>query len=289
MTVSATITKFCHGIWRLESQVQLFECHECGPYVVTEATPFHPVSHIWPDHPADKGSLIVDGISCPVTDCQVGAVELVTGKLHVGTKIPVKREEPGWIFVVVHDVSQRSIVCGQKVTLVVDKAYQKALSRGHSAGHLAFLALNKVLTEGGYWRKDADRKDPHGYYDFNSYAQVTSFVTEDHCFDTYRLGKTLRKRGLNSADMLRDLPQIADRVNTQLKDWLQLESVVKMDCRGEALTDSRYWCCDLKQGIVAVIPCGGTHVTGLTEFQTIRVVLQQKDEQSIEMHTNVNV
>ncbi len=129
-------------------------------------------------------------------DCQVGAVELASGKLFVGTEIPVKRDTEGWVFVVVHVLPRtEAVAVGDAALLEVDKEYQLSLSRGHSAGHIAYLALNKVLAQ-NYWRKDADRKDPHGNYDFNSYAQETSFVTSDKCLDTYRLGKTLRKRGV---------------------------------------------------------------------------------------------
>lgn len=285
MQMKATITQFCHGIWQLDSPIQLIQPANQYLYVVTETTPFHPVSHIWPDHPADKGSLN----HYQVLDCQVGAVELASGELYVGQAIPVKRDEPGWVFVVVHclAVDCSELKLGQSVTLTVDKAYQLSLSRGHSAGHLSYLALNKVLSEQGYWRKDAERKDPHGHFDFNSYAQVTSFVSPDKCLDTYRLGKTLRKRGLNSADMLKDLSEIQHQVNKVLLQWVELGSEVEVECHGDTLTDSRYWKCNLNQADVAVIPCGGSHVGSLREYRSIEVSLQQLDEQNIEMHTDV--
>ncbi|MDC5810285.1 alanyl-tRNA editing protein [Vibrio europaeus] len=285
MHITPTITQFCHQTWQLEASIQLTKLTEEHFYVVTDTTPFHPVSHIWPDHPADKGTL--NGYI--VQDCQVGAVDTESGELYVGQTIPVKRDEAGWVFVTVHCLSAdcSDLTLGQRVSLSVDKEYQLSLSRGHSAGHLSYLALNKVLTERGYWRKDADRKDPHGNYDFNSYAQVTSFVTPDKCLDTYRLGKTLRKRGLNSADMLSDLSHIEQQVNEQLINWLELNSDIKVECDGEALTDSRYWQCDLKESAMAVIPCGGTHASSLAEYLAIEVSLLHVDEQNIEMHTYV--
>ncbi|KGY12488.1 metal-dependent hydrolase [Vibrio tubiashii] len=283
MKITPTITQFCHQTWQLDATVQYTKVASDYLYLVTDVTPFHPVSHIWPDHPADKGT--INGQD--VLDCQVGAIELASGELYVGSDIPVKRDEPGWAFVVVHfmAVDCSGLDLGQQVSVSVDKAHQQALSRGHSAGHLAFLALNKVLTEKGYWRKDADRKDPHGNYDFNSYAQVTSFVTPDKCLDTYRLGKTLRKRGLNSADMLANLAQIESEVNQQLIQWLMLKSEVIVECKGQALTDSRYWQCDLQEGEIAVIPCGGTHISSLGAYRAIEVTLSQIDEQNIEMDT----
>ncbi|MEZ8826174.1 alanyl-tRNA editing protein [Vibrio amylolyticus] len=289
MTVTPTITKFCHQTWQLDSVVQLIEKNNNQLNVVTRETPFHPVSHIWPDHPADKGQITVCGRTLDVDSCLVGAVELSTNTLYVGSEIPVKRDADGWVFVVVHCIKDCNleINVGDGIRLEVDKDYQQALSRGHSAGHLAYLALNKILTE-SYWRKDADRKDPHGNYDFNSYAQVTSFVTEDTCHDVYRLGKTLRKRGLNSAQMIEDLVLIAERVNQQLEYWIQSNAVVIMSCEGEFLTSSRYWSCDLGEGAKATIPCGGTHITSLEEFRTLKVTLIQLDEQNIEMQTDVN-
>lgn len=285
MQIKPTITQFCHNTWQLDAVVQLTQQGSDYLYAVTDTTPFHPISHIWPDHPADRGTLD----SHNVLDCQVGAVELASGELYVGQTIPVKRDEPGWSFVVVHCLAKESVglELGQTVSLSVDKSYQQSLSRGHSAGHLSYLALNKVLTEHGYWRKDADRKDPHGNYDFNSYAQVTSFVTEDKCLDTYRLGKTLRKRGLNSGDLLENLGQIETLVNAQLIEWLKLDSDILVECHGDALTDSRYWSCDLKEGAIAVIPCGGSHASSLNDYAVIEVKLVQVDASNIEMHTDV--
>lgn len=58
MTITATQTRFCHQTWQLDAQIQLVQNHNEVTYVVTDVTPFHPVSHIWPDHPADKGILV---------------------------------------------------------------------------------------------------------------------------------------------------------------------------------------------------------------------------------------
>lgn len=287
MTITATKTRFCHQTWQLEAHVQIVLSTSEATYVVTDVTPFHPVSHIWPDHPADKGTMTVNGKSSDVIDCQVGAVELASGELYVGQTIPVKRDTEGWAFVVVHILPfTDTFGAGDIALLDVDKEYQLSLSRGHSAGHIAYLALNKVLAQ-NYWRKDADRKDPHGNYDFNSYAQETSFVTPDKCLDTYRLGKTLRKRGLNSADMLSDLKSIEQQVNVLLGDWLKRDVAITVDCHGEHLTDSRYWQCDLGEGEIAVIPCGGTHASHLSDFGSIHVTLVEIDSQTIEMHTDV--
>ncbi len=288
MTITPTQVRFCHQTWQLRSQVQYVAHHSGGCDIVTDLTPFHPLSHIWPDHPADRGHITVHGQTFSVTDCLVGAYEYQTQQLLVGEAIPVKRDAPGWAFVVVHRVALEDypVNVGDVVELSVEQQYQQALSRGHSAGHLAYLALNKVLDQ-AFWRKEADRKDTLGHRDFNSYAQQSSRVGPDSSFDCYRLGKTLRKRGLNTGELIAQLSEIENNVNQQLKLWIANDPAVEMRCEGGALTDSRYWQCDLGEGQLAVIPCGGTHIQRLSQLQTCQVTLTAVDEQNIEMHTRV--
>ncbi|MEL0609532.1 alanyl-tRNA editing protein [Vibrio echinoideorum] len=288
IVITPTITQFCHQTWQLNAKVMYVENDTTKTYLITDTTPFHPVSHIWPDHPADQGFVNVGDVQYPVEDCLVGAIEQSTGKLHIAADIPVKRDTEGWAFVVVHQlpVLVSMINVNDEVLLSVDKEYQASLSRGHSAGHIAFLALNKVLAE-SYWRKDADRKDPLGSYDFNSYAQVTSFVTPDLCTDKYRLGKTLKKRGLNVADMLTNLDGIEADINQMIKGWFADSTPVAMRLEGEALTDSRYWEWQLDSDTLVSIPCGGTHIDNTSELGALSVKLTQLDDQHIEMLTHV--
>lgn len=277
---------FCHQTWQLETTIQFVDTHQNFCDVVVDSTPFHPVSHIWPDHPADKGTLATRAQQYEVNECLVGAIELSSMTLYVDKAIPVKRDAEGWVFVVVHRLARQvELAIGQTVLLTVDKPYQQSLSRGHSAGHIASLALNKVLTE-SYWRKDADRRDGLGSYDFNSYAQELSVVSAECCFDRYRLGKTLKKRGLNTADVLANLNDIESRVNQQLAQWLAMPTDVEMKLEGPYLTSSRYWQCQL-DGVNVVMPCGGTHINSTAEVSAMRVELQANESMYIEMHTHV--
>lgn len=286
--ITPTITQFCHQIWQLKAKVLHIESDENKTYLITDVTPFHPVSHIWPDHPADQGFVTVGDVQYPVEDCLVGSIEQSTGKLFIAADIPVKRDAEGWAFVVVHQLSASASMINihDEIVLSVDKEYQASLSRGHSAGHIASLALNKVLAE-SYWRKDADRKDPLGSYDFNSYAQVTSFVTQELCTDKYRLGKTLKKRGLNVADLLANLDGIETDINQIISGWLAEPTPVAMRLEGEALTDSRYWEWQLDADTLVSIPCGGTHIENTSELKALSVKLTQLDDQHIEMLTHV--
>ncbi|MGF1691262.1 alanyl-tRNA editing protein [Photobacterium kagoshimensis] len=287
--IHPTVVVFPQKQTQLNALVQLcLPATPSGTWLVTDQTPFHPVSHIWPDHPADRGTVTVNDTNHEVIACQVGAVELATNQLFVGQDIPVKRDTEGWAFVVVHCLANIvALEQGCVVELTVDADHQQALSRGHSAGHLSSLAINKVLHH-DFWRKEPTRCDELGYFDFHSYAQTKSIVSPDCSTDTYRLGKTLRKRGLNSADFVNQLDEVAEKVNQQLELWRVNGPAVVMRKEGEALTDSRYWQCDLGEeaGLIE-IPCGGTHINSLSEYAQLTVSFELVSDQELVMVTSV--
>jgi len=283
-TILPTQVTFTQGVHQLLSRVQYSRQHDDCTLVVTEATPFHPASHIWPDHPADKGTLSIATTHYEIINCLTGAWDCSNQQLYVGTDIPVKRGEPGWHFVVVHQLPAGvKLTYGSEVTLSVDATYQQALSRGHSGAHLAAMALNKVLQQ-DFWRKAATRLDALQHYDFHGYAEETSFVAEDTCVDIYRMGKTLKKRGFNKDDFLSALPQVQARVNAQLDYWRASGVTISMAREGDNLTDSRYWSCIIDDTKVCM-PCGGTHVQSMADFSSLAIELRLNDQGNVEMVT----
>ena len=66
--ITPTITQFCHQTWQLEAKVLHVESDESKAYLITDVTPFHPISHIWPDHPADKGTVNFGDLQYTVDD-----------------------------------------------------------------------------------------------------------------------------------------------------------------------------------------------------------------------------
>lgn len=287
----STLVTFPYSSDTLTATVLAVQPHADSIDIVTDITPFHPVSHIWPDQPADKGELYYSGQTYPVTDCFTGVVEHATGQLYVHHDIPVKRNESGWSFVVVHRInhSDANIACHDSVELSIDKEYQTSLSLAHTAEHLVSMALNKVLHEQGYWRKEADRKDPLGHYHFHNYAQEASRITPYAALVSYRLGKTLRKRGLNTHEMMEDLTSIIEQVNAQLALWIAHSGKIELICEGDTLTDSRYWQCYLQDDLVAKMPCGGTHATHLGEYKVITASVIPHDSLHFELQTHVDV
>lgn len=235
--------------------------------VVLDRTAFHAVDAGWPDQPADRGTLA----GHPVLDAVVGATE--GGEILIGADIPVRTGAEGWSFVVVHVVAPGTpIQGGDKGDVTVDEGYRRALSAGHTACHLASLALDAALA--GAWTKEVPA-DTLGAPGFDALACASSRIHEHGSTDVYRIGKSLRRKGFDAA-ALDDLAAIEDAANARLAEWVATGAGIRIDRDGDSLGDRRRWVCELTGGD-AVIPCGGTHLTSLGEFGTVRVTLERAD------------
>lgn len=250
--------------------------------VVVDRTPFHPVDHTWPDQPADAGTLA----AIPVVDCVVGA-QSPDDAILVGGDIPVRRGDVDWRWLVLHVLpadAAAGLTVGDVVDLQVDRDRRQPLSRGHSACHLAALALNEVA--GPYWTKDPGRHDDRGHPDLDSMAITLSRIHPDSARDEYKLGKSARKRGLRTADLLADLTDLAMGANSLLAQWTAAGGACRIDTGGDPrLTARRTWVAQLTEGSVA-IPCGGTHVADLAELGSVSVTWTPTDE-GFAVHTIV--
>ncbi|MFI6816575.1 metal-dependent hydrolase [Nonomuraea sp. NPDC050328] len=232
--------------------------------VIVAETPFHPLDHTWPDQPADRGLLA----GHPLLGCVTGATA-GDGQVLLGAHIPVRRGDPAWQWLVVHLVEPAAAVeAGAEVTLEADAGYRAALSAGHTACHLAALALNAALA--GHWRKETGA-DSLGQPNFDQHAITSSTIVENGSVDVYRLGKSLRKKGF-SADGL-DWAEVAGRVNGILAGWVAADAPVWIDAPDGTLTARRTWHCALPEG-EGWIPCGGTHVHRTSALGGVRVELE---------------
>jgi alanyl-tRNA synthetase len=231
--------------------------------LILDNTAVHAVDAAWPDQPADRGVLRSGGGPVPIDDAIVGATDGTS--LFVGPDIPVKKGTEGWAFLVVHVVASDSTLDeGDAVRAEVDGEYRRALSAGHTACHLASLALNRALSSA--WRKDV-MPDAAGSPNFDAIAIETSTITPDGSVDVYRIGKSLRRKGFDP-DALGDLDDLARRVDDTLATWVATAADAHIERAGDRLTDRREWACALPEGRVA-IPCGGTHVGSLDAFSRI--------------------
>jgi len=235
--------------------------------VITEQTSFHPVDAAWPDQPADAGVMRVAGIEHVVRDAVVAATD--GAALHLGDEIPVRRGTEGWAFVVAHLVDgDAAIAEGDEVEIEADAATRRALSIGHTACHLASLALNRVLAD--HWTKPA-REDALGNPDFDGAAIASSRIVPNGSIDRYRLNKSLRRAGFDTAAIAGDLEAVDVRAMIERLDgWIASGAPVRVESEGgDGLGDRRAWVCELPDGTVR-IACGGTHLTSLAELSGIR-------------------
>ena len=238
--------------------------------VVLDATAFHPVDTAWPDQPADRGVLVrTDGTRVPIVDAVIAASRDGEDTTYFGRDVPVRTGTDGWSFAVAHLVEGEPVSVGDIVEVHVDAEYRAALSAGHTACHLASLALDAALA--GAWRKEVPL-DAIGMPAFDALAIEESRIMADGSRDVYRIGKSLRRKGFDPA-ALDDPDSVAARANALLAQWVQAAGAVRIDTAGDTLADRRAWVCALPDG-EARIPCGGTHVNSLAALSSVTVTLE---------------
>ncbi|GAB3631275.1 alanyl-tRNA editing protein [Microbacterium shaanxiense] len=283
--MAATEVTFAAGAVSGEGIVTRIErTPEGSVVVVVDTTPFHPVDHTWPDQPGDAGVLSFGDEHATVTEAVMAALS-DAGEFAVGAEIPVKRGAEGWTWLVAHRLDGAApdgLAEGSTVRLDVDSDRRAGLSRGHTACHLASLALDLAVAD--LWRKEPG-VDALGNPDFEGRANQSSRIHEDGSVDEYRLGKSLRKAGFDTEVFAATLAAREEAINAKLAAWVASAAPSSIEIDGPRIIDLRRWRCDLPDG-VAVIPCGGTHVDALSAFSSIHVALDLSDAQLLVMNTS---
>ncbi|MWV50743.1 metal-dependent hydrolase [Rathayibacter sp. VKM Ac-2803] len=252
--------------------------------VVLAETPAHPVDPTWPDQGPDRGVLVVDGVRHEILDCRIGAWQ--DGTLHAGDRLPARLGTPGWSFVVVH-VLRDPVAVGARVAVEVDVVHREELSRGHTACHLASLALNAAVA--GLWSKDT-RPDSLGNPDFDQAAIQSSVIRSSGSTDVYRLGRSLRRSGFDAARLRDELPAVTERIDAQLGEWIRADAEVRIDRDDSRLSTRRSWRCHLTPDGDAAVSCGGTHVSRLRDLGRVSVALTLEDDgTALRMETDVSL
>lgn len=240
--------------------------------VLVDTSCVHPVDTGWPDQGPDRAVMRAGDADFAILDCVVGASD--GSALFIGRDIPVAKGTEGWAFVVVHLLpGDAAISEGDGVELVVDADYRHHLSVGHTACHLASLALNRAVAD--RWKKQV-RVDGLGSPDFDGTAIDVSTIRENGSIDTYRLGKSLRKKGFVTEGIVDALPAIEAAIGATLDEWAVTDAPVQIERDGERLTDRRSWVCALPEQTVR-IPCGGTHAESVAALGRVRVALSIAD------------
>ncbi len=256
------------------SKILLAMKYKSDSVILTEETPFHPISHSWPDQQADTGTISADGMDMAVVDALTGAINTQAKdfRLYLGKEIPIRKKEFGWVFVVAHIVELPTDetfehIIGKDASLLVDYQRRRELSATHTATHLVAHALNKRTRN--LWRKEVD-KDTLGNPNLDKFAMQASEIMTSECVDHYRFGKSLRKAGFESDQFFEHINSIFADVNEQVNIWLNTGCPVIVKVAGPTLESERWWTCELDDREV-MFPCGGTHVKSLHEIQSINV------------------
>lgn len=238
--------------------------------VLLDTTACHPVDTAWPDQPADRGTLTTSQGSQPIVDATTGGIH--DGELHLGADLPVRTGTAGWIFVVAHIIQGAPPTIGESAQIDVDQNYRAALSAAHTACHLAALALDAALAPA--WSKTAPT-DALGNPAFDALAIQQSRIHPHRSVDTYRIGKSLRRKGFTPT-ALDDPAVVAEQVNTQLARWIAAGGAVRIERDDHTLSARRTWVCELPEGLTD-IPCGGTHAHDLTQLSDITASLTTRE------------
>ena len=234
--------------------------------VVLDVTAFHPVDTAWPDQPADRGTITTGAGTQRIVDAVTGGIH--DGQLFLGSDLPVRMGTEGWTFVVAHIIEGTAPTEAESAQIDVDQNYRAALSAGHTACHLASLALDAALADS--WTKPVST-DALGNPAFDSLAIQSSRIGENGSTDEYRIGKSLRKKGFTAA-ALDDPDAVAERVNAQLSTWISAGGAVSIERGEQSISARRTWVCELPEGRTD-IPCGGTHLNELSDLAQVSVEL----------------
>ena len=272
--VEGTVVTFAGGSLHEAASV-VFTAEVAGVWlIVTDRSPFHPVSLSWPDQPGDRGWLICGTNRIRVLDSREGLLNWRTGVLSVSEEArALKRSDPDLTSVVLHVTEAAPTT--KAVTLEVDATFRAALSLQHTGVHLAALALNRVAS--GFWSKDPQDPDSLGAPNLDKAAVTRSEISEEASTDHYRFGKSLRKKGFDAAVFLADLPTRATEVNEALRGFLATPAPVRISPAEGPLADRRLWSTRLNGADIAM-PCGGTHLADLADLTKVMVSMAPTED-----------
>lgn len=263
-------------------------------FIITEVTPFHPLDYNWSDQPADRGFFEIDTDRLLVEDCLTAAFDPKNNEMLLGLDIKtrkIRKDDTNWFFLVAHIFSKDKLhtpisdLVGKEAKLEVDHDFRLAISKSHTASHLAALALNLVTSH--FWKKLTNRLDSLGNPDLDKETIMKGEITQDCSTDYYHCGKSLRKNGFDVLAFFNEteFKQIEADINKQLLEWCSNTDGLKIIVKPKEayLHEKRECICYLPKNKIASIPCGGTHIDKIHPTETISVILRKENESDFAM------
>lgn len=246
--------------------------------IVAKVTCMHPRDFRWPDQPADRGSLLVDGQLIPVSDTVKARVTEDGYQVDKDISLQRGKESSEAVLVVMHCIDDDvGVSTGDEVEINVDPEYRFSISSGHSASHLLTLGLNEVLST--YWKK-TPQIDENGFPAFTEMTLSNSQISEFSCQDTFRIGKSLKKKGFDADLLWQSLPDIEMKLN-EFIDTIVADDNAKafMEPSECPINEHRKWHLEANRSYTK--SCGGTHLKDFSQISNIRVELSQGDQELI--------
>lgn len=272
-----TVVTFAGGSLCEEATVTFATPRDGGWLVLVDRSPFHPESLSWPDQPGDHGTLTFPGGEPhAIVDCLTGLVDPDRGILLTDAEaIAASRSGASLQAVVLHVVRSEigmGNVIGRRARLDVATDRRADLSLQHTGVHVAALTLNRFADR--FWTKDKPDRDGLGFANLDKAAVTRSSIDTERSVDTYRIGKSLRKKGFDRNAFLAALPDVEDAMNMHLRGALLGASTPTRVSPPEGRLDGRRIWSTTLDGIEISIPCGGTHIDDLSRILAIDVELE---------------
>tara|TARA_R110002072_G_scaffold260722_15_gene419352 strand:- start:993 stop:1898 length:906 start_codon:yes stop_codon:yes gene_type:complete len=254
-----------------------------GLYICTNRSPFHPEDYLGGDQPGDIGKIKIEDIDYQVVDSKVLVINAKNGKLeYPASKSELRKGIEENIYVV---QTGHFIIFGlenldleklldKKCLIEVDMNFRAQLSKTHTTIHLMSIVLNEDLAE--FWTKIPTMLDVFGNPNFDALAIVKSKIFPLRAVDSYRLGKSLKKKGFDIQKFWEaDLEEISKKMSQRLNKLIlnNKKSTIIMKGNGNDLGDRRSFNIKINNKDIS-IPCGGTHLNSLSSIEKVKVNLK---------------